>query len=53
MDTIRELQHHVSKLIYLINDIKHLNQIKDTVHKWVKKSDQNLSHVLYADVCPG
>ena len=41
MDTVKELQHSLSQLIYSITDIKSLSQIKTTVDRLIVADKKN------------
>ena len=39
MNTVKELQHSLSQLIYSITDIKSLSEIKSTVDRFIKTTE--------------
>ena len=41
MNTVKELQHSLSQIIYSITDIKSLSQIKSTVDKLMRPVENN------------
>lgn len=45
MNTVEELQHNLSQLIYSITDIESLNKIKSTVDGFIKPTEHKKEHL--------
>ncbi|MEZ4984431.1 MAG: hypothetical protein R2795_05230 [Saprospiraceae bacterium] len=42
MDTVKELQHSLSQLIYSITDVRSLSKIKSAVDRFIKPTEDNV-----------